>query len=102
MKIGVSKQISKREALVKQIVNKAACGDRQMIKIMRELIGNSEDREDEAVQGKSGQTARERLSRKLDELSARMHQRLEQLCSDQQATSIIQQRASSTANGGSS
>lgn len=98
---GVSKQISKREAAAKHIVNKAACGDPRMIKLVRDLIGDVEDREDEQVKAKQGLTARDRIAKKLDEMSVKVRERVEQLYREHHVEGAVPRAAGSTSTEGS-
>jgi hypothetical protein len=67
--------ITKREALAKQLVNKAAGGDIKSIKLLSEMSEGVDERErdrrsEAAHQGYS--SARERLMKKLDQMRERM------------------------------
>jgi hypothetical protein len=76
---GNSKRISKREAAAKQVANKAAMGDLRTLKFAAELLDRLEAREDEAISARARETSRERLARKLDAMSERVHARLKLL-----------------------
>jgi hypothetical protein len=72
---GSRKMITKREALAKQVANKGATGDLKSIKLLFEILEGLDDRErvtrsEAAHHGYS--TARERLTKKLDQIRERM------------------------------
>ncbi len=72
---GQSKKISKREAAAKHIANKAAMGDPKSFKLLVELVGDDERREEQMSSYANGQSAHERLKKKLDEMAVRIRAR---------------------------
>ena len=72
---GQSRMISKRDALAKQIVNKAAMGHLPSVKFIAEFLADSEARDEQEVNAHNDQSARERFKRKIDEMAARIRAR---------------------------
>lgn len=76
---GLSKQISKREAAAKQLANRAAMGDLPTIKVLAQYLAGVEEQEEEKVRSHNAGGARERVTRKLDEMARRLEARVKEL-----------------------
>jgi hypothetical protein len=74
---GHSRRITKREAAAKQIANSAAMGDLRTFKLMVELLADREEREEDKIQHHNSHSARERLTKKLDEMAVRLRARFD-------------------------
>ena len=72
---GESRMMSKREAAVKQIANKAAMGDLKSFKLLAELLDDDENREEQISNYAHSQSARNSLMKKLDDMAARIRAR---------------------------
>jgi hypothetical protein len=72
---GSSRKISKRGALMKQLVNRALSGDDKAFRLIFEAIGPRSDRgqqEEREASHRESEGARERIARKLEQ----MHERI--------------------------
>jgi hypothetical protein len=73
---GRSRRLTKREALVKQLVNKAVMGGFREFRILSELVRPEEQRITEALSAaKIGNSPSDRVRRRIDELAERMRLR---------------------------
>jgi hypothetical protein len=72
---GSTRKIPKRVAIAKQLVNKAVSGDNKFVKLILEMIGPSSERgrqEELEASHREGADARERVARKLEQISERL------------------------------
>jgi hypothetical protein len=77
---GCSRTLTKRHALAKQLVNKAVMGDFCAFRCLSELVRPEEQRREERVAaGQNGNSAQDRVSRRIEEMAARVLARHQQV-----------------------
>src|SRR5580658_3055917 len=73
---GDNRRSSKREAAAIQLANSAAMGDLRALRVIMDLLGELEEREEQIYAATAGSTSRERIEARLNQLAERIRTRL--------------------------